>query len=247
MLHRMLPLGLLLTVAGCWLDEKPNQLIVQPGPFYPAPDVPQIKQLHAPATEAAATRVEEMKQRILAANPQIGMRPLIVTTGSAQPEIFHRGTGQIVVTEGLINECTTDRFLAAVLCLELGKMVAEREAVASVQSRRPDIEPPPELRIGNETAGTFGSPDGGRMIELARYDKARRRPSDPPPLPPDPQVLARIYLAKSGFHDADLDAAQPILRKAAANFQLERQMTNNQPSAAEALKKQEAEMKKDAK
>jgi hypothetical protein len=236
----MLPLGLLI-VAGCWLDDKPNQLIVQPGPLYPAPEMPQIKQHYAPATEAAATRVEEMKQRILTANPQIGMKPLIVTTGSLQPEIFHRGTGQIIITEGLVKECTTDRFLAAVLCLELGKMVAEREAVACMQSRRPDIEPPPELRIGNETAGTFGPPDGGRMIELSRYEKSRRRLTDPLPLPPDPQVLARTYLAKAGFHDADLDATQPILRRAAANFQLERQMMSNQPSAAEALKKQEEE------
>src|SRR5262245_3137518 len=116
MLHRMLPLGLLLVLAGCVLDDKPNSLIVEPGPMYPAPELPHLKRHYAPATEAASARVNEMGQRILAANPQIGMRPVILTVGSEQPEIFHRGTGQIIITEGLMKLCTTDRFLAAVLC-----------------------------------------------------------------------------------------------------------------------------------
>jgi len=227
--RRLLPLTLLLVLAGCWLDDKPNQLIVEPGPLYPAPRLPDVKKLCTPATQEAATRVTEMSQRILTANPQIGMRPITVTIGGDAPEIFHRGTSQIVVTEGLVKQCTSDRFLAAVLCLEMGKMVSEREALASVRARQPEQEPPPDFRIGNETEGTFGPADGARMYELARYEKSRRKPTTPPPPPPDPQALARSYLAKSGFHDADLDAAQPILRRAQENFQFERQMTANPP------------------
>ncbi|HMF14102.1 MAG TPA: hypothetical protein VKE94_17420, partial [Gemmataceae bacterium] len=159
----------------------------------------------------------------------IGMRPVTLTVGGDAPEIFHRGTGQIILTEGLVKQCTTDRFLAAVLCLEMGKMVSEREALASVRAREPEREPPDDIRIGNETEGTFGPADGARMYELARYEKSRRKPSAPPPPPPEPQVLARFYLAKAGFHEADLDAVQPILRKTQENFQWERQMTANPP------------------
>jgi hypothetical protein len=242
MSRHVLPLTLLLPLAGCWPDDQPNNLIVQPGPLYPAPNLPQVKNYCKPATQEAATRAAEMSQRILAANPQVGMRPLTLTIGGDQPEIFHRGTGQIIVTEGLVKLCTTDRFLAAVLCLEMGKMVSEREAVASVRSREPELEPPPEIHIGNDTTGTFGPADGSRMYELARYEKGRRRPGSPPP-PPDPQALARSFLTKTGFHENDLDAVMPILRKAEANFQLERQMTAN-PPPVDQLKKQVEEQKK---
>lgn len=244
MSRRVLPLTLLLALAGCWLDDRPNQLVVEPGPLYPAPRLPDVKNLCTPATQEAATQVAEMSQRILAANPQVGMRPVTVTLGGDTPEIFHRGTGQIVVTEGLVKQCTTDRFLAAALCMEMGKMVSEREAVASVRARQPEQEPPPDVRIGNETEGTFGPPDGARMYELARYEKSRRQPGAPAPLPPDPQVLARIYLAKAGFHETDLDAAQPILRKAQDNFQWERQMTANPPPVDQVKKPSEEQKPK---
>ena len=244
MLRRMLPLSLLIAVAGCWPDDKSNNLIVQPGPWYPAPQLPSVKSFAKPATEEAGKRAAEMSQRILTANPQIGMRPVTLTIGGDQPEIFHRGTGQIVITEGLVKLCTTDRFLAAAMCLEMGKMVSEREAVASVRSREPEQEPPPDIRIGNETGGTFGPADGSRMYELARYEKGRRRQASPPP-PPEPQLLARGFLTKAGFHENDLDAVQPILRKADANFQLERQMTAN-PPPLDQVKKQAEEQKNKA-
>jgi hypothetical protein len=242
MLRRMLPLGLLMVVAGCWLDDKPNQMIVEPGPLYPAPTLPPMKKSYAPATEAASARAQEMSKRILIANPQVGMRPVVLTVGSEQPEIFHRGTGQIVITQGLVNLCTTERFLAAVLCLEMGKMVSEREAVASVRAREPELEPSQELRIGNDTSGTFGPEDGVRMLDYARYDKGRRRPGSPPAPPPEPAALARSYLARTGFHEGDLDAAQSIIRKAEENFQLERQMTAS-PPPLDQLRKQAVDQK----
>lgn len=240
MVRRILPLGLLLAVLGCWPNDKPNNLIVQPGPLYPAPETPQLKRHYAPATEAASARANEMGRRVLAANPQLGMRPVILTVGSEQPEIFHRGTGQLIITQGLVNQCTTDRFLAAVLCLEMGKMVSEREALASVRAREPEQDPPPDLRVGNDTAGTFGPPDGARLVELSHYEKSRRPPGSPPPPPPEPHALARAYLAKTGFHEADLDAAAPILRMAEENCRLERQMTSN-PPPVDQLKKQAKE------
>jgi len=242
MLRRIVPLSVLLALAGCWLEDKPKQLVVEPGPLYPAPKVPQIKQHYAPGTETAAKRVSEMSRQILAANSQVGMKPVVVTVADEKPEIFHRGTAQIVITEGLVKQCTTDRFLAAVLSLEMGKMVSEREAVASVRAREPEQEPPPEMHVGSETVGSFGPSDGVRMLEMSRYEKGRRRPGSSPPPPPDPQALARSYLAKAGFHEADLDAAEPILRKAEQNFQWERQMTAT-PPPIDQVKKQGEEQK----
>jgi hypothetical protein len=240
MVRRLLPCGLLLALTGCWPDSQPNNLVVQPGPFYPAPETPEIKMHYAPATEEAARRVNELGLKILAANPQIGMRPYILTVGTQEPEIFHRGQAQIIITEGLVKQCTTDRFLAAVLCLEFAKMVAEREALASVQARQPELEPPVEMRVGTDSGGTFGSPDATRLAELGRFERNRRAPTAPPPAPPDPQNLARTYLAKANFHAGDLDAVLPIVKKAQETFRLEKQMTGT-PAAVELPKEKKKE------
>src|SRR5262249_39695897 len=78
----------------------------------------------------APARVDAGGRQLLAANPQVGAKPLFHTIGAPQPEVFHRGTSDVWVTEGLVRQCATDGQLAALLCLELGKMVAEREAAA---------------------------------------------------------------------------------------------------------------------
>jgi hypothetical protein len=124
----------------------------------------------------------------------------------------------------------------------MGKMVSEREAVASVRAREPELEPSQELRIGNDTSGSFGPEDGVRMLDYARYDKGRRRPGSPPAPPPEPAALARTYLARAGFHEGDLDATQSIIRKAEENFQLERQMTAS-PPPLDQLRKQAVDQK----
>jgi hypothetical protein len=228
MVRHVLPLGFLLALAGCLSEDQPNNLIVQPGPFNPAPNLPPIRSHFAPATEEVGKRVATLGQQILLANPQLGMRPVFLTIGGTSgPEIFHRGQSQVILTESLAKQCTTDRLLAAALCLELGKMVSEREAIASVQARQPEREPPVESGIGTDSS--FGASDLTRQAELAKYERNRRSAKGPPPPPPDPNVLARTYLAKAGFHAGDLDAAMPILQKAQENFQWEKQMTGTPP------------------
>jgi hypothetical protein len=83
------------------------------------------------------------------------------------------------------------------------------------------------------------------MLDYARYDKGRRRPGSPSPPPPEPAALARSYLARAGFHEGDLDAAQSIIRKADENFQLERQMTAS-PPPLDQLRKQVVDQKNQA-
>ena len=88
-----------------------------------------------PASTDTAARVDTMGRRILAANPGIGGKPMFTTIGAPQSEVFHRGMTDVFVTEGLVRECT-DEQLAAVLCLELAKMVREREAATPAQVAR---------------------------------------------------------------------------------------------------------------
>jgi hypothetical protein len=189
---------------------------------------PQTELSGSPASLQAAARVDLLGRKIIAANPQTGLKPLFLTIGAPKAEVFHRGTGEVVITEGLVNQCQTEGELAAVLCLELGKMVSEREAVAQPQMKKP--EPPMEVRVGNDNAGSFGPADQTHMAELAKYDQERRRPNGAPPLPPDPRRLARIYLSKAKFPENALDHAAPLLDQAAANNAFQKQLTTSPPS-----------------
>src|SRR5262249_10944589 len=137
---------------------------------------------HAPATEEAAKRVALMGQRLVEANPQMALKPAFTTVGAPHPGLFHVVTGSGprradpgVISEGLVKLCQTDAQLAAVLAQELGKMVSEREALVSAAARAPVRPPPLEVRVGNDSGGAFGSPDGTRYIELAKLDPYRPR------------------------------------------------------------------------
>jgi hypothetical protein len=222
--------GLVLLALGCF-HEDGRPLLVSANPFgTPAPPKLPTHLTNAPATEETAKRVATIGRKVLDANPQIALRATFRTIGAPQPEVFHRGYGplrgcEVFVTEGLVRSCKTDGQLAAVLCMELGRVVSEREALASPKMRLQDRAPPASVPVGNDSGGTFGSPDGTRYVELAKEDRYRRRPGVPPPPPPEPDVLARGYLSRAGFHAGDLTDVLPLLRQAEDHSTLEQQLT----------------------
>jgi hypothetical protein len=133
-----------------------------------------------------------------------------------------------------VRQCQTDGQLAAVLCAELAKMVAEREAAAPGSTRRQDRPPPPDVPIGGD--GFAGAPDQTRLRELADYERQKKQQAPQAKLPPpDPQALAkdylRTYLLRAGYSPQDIDAAAPLLHAAAANYVFEKQMTATPPPA----------------
>lgn len=217
----------LLLLSGC-LEEHPTRL-VSGGPLASSPLLSSSRQVsRAPATEATAQRVMQVGQKLVTSNQQMGIRPVFVTVGAPHPEVFHRGNvlegHQVIVSEGLVARCANDAQLAAVLSLELGKIISEREALASPAARDAARRPPPSENIGSDSGGTFGPPDGTRMMELARYDRQRRRPGAAPKPPPAPEALARGYLNKAGFDAETLTEVAPLLRQAEDHFTVERQL-----------------------
>src|SRR5262249_32143287 len=139
MVRRALPLIVL--AAGCLPAEQPDTRLVQPNPFAGPPQPSPTKGSFAPASAATDGRVRSADFKEIVANSQIGMRPVFRAVGSPRPELSHKGTSELIVSEGLVRMCRTDGELAAVLCLELGRMVSEREAQAGA-ARTPDYEPP---------------------------------------------------------------------------------------------------------
>jgi hypothetical protein len=227
MLRRCLPLGVLFLTAalGC-VGDDPNFLVpVNPFSNGPAPVTPTSASSALPPSAESATRVALVGQKILAANQQMGLRPVFRTIGAPTDEVFHRGTTDVTITEGLVKKCTTEAQLAAVLGQELGKMAAERGTAGGV-FHPTERDPAMQMPIGGEGLGSRGPADLTYLAELAPYDRERRRVAASPP---DPQALARSMLIKAGYAPADLDAAKPLLDAAAENNTLEKQMNGTPP------------------
>jgi hypothetical protein len=217
----------LVVVVGCVTTDAP--LTAVPGSvfgFAPTSTV-DTKVNYAPPSLELAARVDAMGTRIRVANPQIAFRPLFRTIGTAQPEIFHRGVDEILITEGLVKECKTDAQLAAVLSMELGKMVSERMAEMPTGLARDDA--PIELRVGNDGGGSFGDADQLRRAELAKFQKQERQRQRLAATTADPKNLAAVFMEKAGYTPADLDSVGPMLTEAAENRTLAKQLLNAPP------------------
>ena len=218
----------ILGLAGCFgmQTERESLPLVHSAPSAVSPTMqPERRISSAPAMKASSERVLQVGQRLILANPQIGLRPLFVTVGVTHPEIFHKGGSlggcQVVVSEGIVSQCPSDAELAAILAKELEKIVAERESLASPSARLAGDRPPLSESIGSDSGGTFGSSDGTRMMELAHYEKrSRERAAKPATIQPD--TLARKYLAKAGYEPASLDQVKPLLRRADQHFEMEK-------------------------
>jgi hypothetical protein len=221
--------GLLTT--GCvaqwkeFIGETPATNLVPPrtvdGAGSTAPIAAPARATFAPAGGDTAMRVDFIGRKVLNANSQAGLQPFFATAGCSQPELFHRGV-TLYITEGLVKQCQTEGQLAAVLSFELARMVAEREALATPQTRRPERRPPPDVPFGNSGQGS-GAFDQVREAELVKTGAERRRAVEMLP-PPDAKVLARMYLKKAGYPEAELDAVEPLLAGARANCTLENQV-----------------------
>jgi hypothetical protein len=231
----LLSVSLTLACGGCATDNLPAWLnpnapinTVPDQPFGGVPATPPPGVTRAPATEAVTRRVNDVGQRLLVANAELPVHPAFLGVGSPDPQVFHRDTTSIFVSDGLANRCTTDAQLAAVLANELGKMVSTREALLALKARRAENDTPVSLPIGNDSGGTFGPADGTRLAELGKHEQVIRRggPGSAPATPLDPGLLARTYLKKAGFATTDLDDVTPLLREAAQHNEIEKQFSS---------------------
>lgn len=223
MANRIGAVALLLGLAGCFTSPAGTALVATTIGDQPiAARFAQHAQT-APATEEAGRLVAQVGQKVVGANPALGLRPRFLTVGGdAPPELFHRGDSEVVITESLARQCKTEGQLAALLSLEMGKMVSERSSAGLVQLA--DRGPPMAVQAGADAGGIFGPPDGTRLMELAKYERKRALARESAE-PPAPDTLARAYLQTAGYNPADLEAVVPLLRKAEENSRLEKTMT----------------------
>jgi hypothetical protein len=177
------------------------------------------------ASVKAATRLDAIGAQIVAANKaDIGVKPLFFAVGIEKPMVFHRGTSEIVVSEGLMAKCQTDAELAAVISNELAKMIVERDGKSP--RRNADMEAPPAPRVTGDALGFGSDPDMTRRAEEAIY--TRRQPA--PRLmgrngpretskddKPDAGNLAKNYLTKAGHPPEELGKLASLIKQAETN------------------------------
>jgi Peptidase family M48 len=201
-------------VTGCLGDESGRDPFAFRNPFKQTNNFDPVK---APAATAkAATRVHAIGTEIVAANGKdLGIKPIFFAMGGRDPAIFHKENGMVILTEGLIERCTSDDELAAVLCHELGKMAAEH---AEKAPPRHESDVPPAPRWPSDVVGGSNAPDQTRLAEEALYDRRGPRNNRAAREPrPDPRTLGQNIFTKAGHNSDDFARVDELVKEAEGN------------------------------
>jgi hypothetical protein len=205
--------GAVLCLTGCLHDmnREFDRLVRRDG--VRTPKAPKV----SPASLQTAQRVEDLGRQIIAQNTFTGLDPIFHTLGVPELVLFHRGTAELFVSEGLVKRCRSDDELAAVLCSELGRMMAENRVARGIGR---DKDPIPAVALP-DAAFNF---DGTRAAELALQQKPVT------PAEADPVLLAKDLLRGAGFDPAELDRAEPLLKPSSRGEALEKQLSGTAPA-----------------
>ncbi len=192
--------GLTIGLTGCVGDGSADKPWAFRNPFQTEQSFDVAK---APtASVKAATRVHAIGSDVAAANAaDLSAKPVFLTIGLPEPMLFHQGSGQVVISEGLVERCRTDAELAAVLSHELGKLAANKPAKAAP---RPERDLPPDVPLSADVVGAgYTQADMTRVAEEAMADRRGARPArSGRDSRPDPKALAQDFYVKAG-HNAD--------------------------------------------
>lgn len=167
------------------------------------------------ASTKSATRVHAIGAKLVSSNPkEFARQPVFFTAGIQEPMLFSQKDGQIVISEGLVNRCASDDELAALLCVELGKLSAGQRRE---QTRIEDLPPAP--RLTSDVVGSGSAPDMTRMAEEGYMNKrpaaTGRRPVDA--VRADTATLSRNYLKKAGYDPECAGKIEPWIKEAEEN------------------------------
>lgn len=179
-----------------------------------------------PASIAVAERVELLGKKIIAQNTFTGIEPLFMTMGMKESVLFHSGDEQLFISEGLVEKCKSDAELAAVLCAELGKMVAEKRTAKAVGR---DVDPIPDAGYGGSPLFPGGTAfDAGQQANLAFQEKRNARGAGRAD-PADATGTARELLTGAGYNPVELERVEPLLKQSDRGELLRKQMAGSAP------------------
>ncbi|MCE9561405.1 MAG: hypothetical protein K8U57_05065 [Planctomycetes bacterium] len=169
-------------------------------------------------------QVEMLGRRINTQNVFTGIEPHFYMMDIPEVALYHRGTEELFISKGLVKKCKTEAELAAVLCTELGQMIAEKRGVKRAGGDRDTI--PDAALPGGAVVGGGTPTDLGREAEIAYHE--RRHPRGAKPASSDnPAKLSRELLKGAGFDEAELDRVEPLLRQSKRGVDLQKQMSDS--------------------
>ncbi len=213
----------LLCSTGClhdgkdWSVRKALGLDETPPNAVKTPDMKNFPK----ANPALAERVENLGRKIVAQNTFTGIEPLFHTIGVKESVLFHRGTEELFISEGLVEKCKSDAELAAVMCAELGQMVSEKR-VAKALGR--DVDPIADVGTGAGPLFPGGTTvDAGRAADLAYHERKHPRGGAKPD-PADAAATARELLKGAGYNALEYDRVEPLLKKSDRGEAIRKQM-----------------------
>jgi hypothetical protein len=171
-----------------------------------------------PALLQVSQRVEELGRRIIAQNTFTGLDPLFHTIGVSESVLFHRSSAELFISEGLVNKCKTEAELAAVICSELGAMMAEKRGAIAAGRDRDSI---PDAALPGSSMGA----DGTRAAEVARQEVKTNERRDA--AAKDATEHARNLLRCAGFNPLELDRVETLIRQSDRGEILRKQMAGS--------------------
>lgn len=187
------------------------------------PRDPNLPLAHLETSE----RVESLGRRLIAQNAFTGIEPLFYTFGVPESVLFHRGAEELFISEGLVKKCKTEDELAAVLCSELGVMMAEKRGARRSGADK-DTIPAAGLAGGVSVAG--GTPlDPGREAEIAFRERQQPK-SVPVADTADANKYAKELLKGAGFDATELERIEPLLKQSSRSAALRKQMSGSAPA-----------------
>jgi len=168
-----------------------------------------------------ARRVDELTKRIVDQNTFTGLDPIVRVISVPEAVLFHRGSAELFISEGLVKKCKTDAELAAVLCTELGRMMAQKRAAIAV-GRNPD--PIPEIALPG------GTSDANLVREAELAMQKRREDAKLAAEQSDEVQLAKSLLKGAGFDPAEFERVQGMVKQSDRGEAIKKQMAGTAPA-----------------
>jgi predicted Zn-dependent protease len=173
------------------------------------------------ATPRIAEKVDDLGRKIIARNSFTGLDPFFNTIGVPENVLFHSGADKLYVSEGLVNACHNEAEMAAVLCSELGKMIAEQRQARAL-GREKDPHPVIQVAANGLPAGEVASQPS--LIPAVGPDNRDAATTH------DPVALAKDLLNGAGFDPVELDRVASLLKPTPRGEALRKQMAGTAPA-----------------
>lgn len=204
----------------------PPSSAVQPGiapppgvnPSIPVPPGNASIPMNAVPSGPEYARVQATASRLYQANPWLAAKPRWYVAEGEGPGITSQNDQTVIINANLVR-AANDGQLAAVMCMQLGDMMAmQQQRTQSAARQRRETSAPPDYYQQRD-----GMSSTQAALELGEVASYRDDPRDPrrheragqatPPPAYDSPTCARQALVTAGYSEQELQSAMPLIQR----------------------------------